>query len=282
VVSPAEILDDAVRVAAAGATAEVSVEVEEGISPVQVDRSQILQVFPEPGRQRPPGDAAPAAPREDYAPRRQHHAGRGADATARGRHYVMLEVRDNASGIKSEHLERIWDPFFTTKKHGTGLGLATVLSIVRKHGGQIGVGSELGLGTVFTVFLPVADKPVEVQARRAPSLRFGTGRVLFMDDDPTICALTAAMLQSLDYNSTSRATARKPSNSTGATSNRPAVRRRHHGHHRHRRHGRRGDFPRAQGARSRRARHRVERLRQRGHGPPLPRPCFSVPRRRVS
>jgi len=78
-------------------------------------------------------------------------------------------------------------------------GLATVLSIVRKHGGQIGVGSELAWARCSPSFLPVADKPVEVQARRAPSLRFGTGRVLFMDDDPTICALTAAMLQSLDY-----------------------------------------------------------------------------------
>ncbi|KAB2862232.1 MAG: response regulator [Bauldia sp.] len=52
---------------------------------------------------------------------------------------------------------------------------------------------------MFTVFLPRADQPVEVQARRAPSLRFGTGRVLFMDDDPKICTLTANMLQSLDY-----------------------------------------------------------------------------------
>ena len=199
VVSPAEILDDAVRVAAAGATAEVSVEVEEGISPVQVDRSQILQVF-----QNLVVNALQAMPPPPHRGRITLHAANTTLAEGQmpplvAGNYVMLEVRDNASGIKSEHLERIWDPFFTTKKHGTGLGLATVLSIVRKHGGQIGVGSELGLGTVFTVFLPVADKPVEVQARRAPSLRFGTGRVLFMDDDPTICALTAAMLQSLDY-----------------------------------------------------------------------------------
>jgi len=113
--------------------------------------------------------------------------------------YVEFEVRDNGSGIKPEHLEKIWDPFFTTKKHGTGLGLATVLSIVRKLGGEIGLQSTLGEGTVFSIFLPMADQPVEVQARPAPSLRFGTGRVLFMDDDEHICNLTASMLQSLDY-----------------------------------------------------------------------------------
>jgi two-component system, cell cycle sensor histidine kinase and response regulator CckA len=199
VVSPGEILNDAVRVAAAGATAEVSVEVQEGISPVQVDRSQILQVF-----QNLVVNALQAMPPPPHRGRISLHAANtmlaeGQMPPLAAGAYVTLEVRDNASGIKPEHLERIWDPFFTTKKHGTGLGLATVLSIVRKHGGQIGVGSELGLGTVFTVFLPVADKPVEVQARRAPSLRFGTGRVLFMDDDPKICSLTATMLQSLDY-----------------------------------------------------------------------------------
>jgi CheY-like chemotaxis protein len=113
--------------------------------------------------------------------------------------YVDFEVRDNGTGIKPEHVEKIFDPFFTTKKHGTGLGLATVLSIVRKHGGQIGLDTQLGVGTAFTVYLPKADKPADIQARRAASLRFGTGRVLFMDDDPKISTLTATMLESLDY-----------------------------------------------------------------------------------
>jgi CheY-like chemotaxis protein len=113
--------------------------------------------------------------------------------------YVEIEVRDNGSGIKPEHREKIFDPFFTTKKHGTGLGLATVLSVVRKHGGQIGLDTQEGVGTAFTVYLPKADRPAEVQARRAASLRFGTGRILVMDDDPNISALTGKMLASLDY-----------------------------------------------------------------------------------
>ena len=74
-----------------------------------------------------------------------------------------------------------------------------MLSLVRKHGGQITLDTQVGVGTLFTVYLPRAEQAVEVQARRAPSLRFGTGRVLFMDDDPGISALTATMLESLNY-----------------------------------------------------------------------------------
>ncbi|QYM78161.1 PAS domain-containing protein [Horticoccus luteus] len=199
VVPSAEILHDAVRIAASGSDAVVTVEVPEGTDPVLMDRSQMLQVF-----QNLVVNAIQAMPPPPHRGRVQLSAVNVtlADDQIAGLpagDYVQFESRDNAAGIKPEHLEKIFDPFFTTKKHGTGLGLATVLSIVRKHGGQIGVDSTVGVGTVFTIFLPKADRPAEVQARRAPSLRFGTGRVLFMDDDPKISALTAGMLQSLDY-----------------------------------------------------------------------------------
>jgi PAS domain S-box-containing protein len=199
VVAPKDLLEDAIKIAAAGSTAEVSVQLAEGVDPVRGDRAQLLQVF-----QNLIVNALQAMPPQPHRPRLQLGAKNVTLAENQipplpaGR-YVELEVRDNGSGIAAENLQKIFDPFFTTKKHGTGLGLATVLSIVRKHGGQIGVDSTVGVGTAFTVFLPRADAPVEVQARRAPSLRFGTGRVLFMDDDPRLCALTASMLESLEY-----------------------------------------------------------------------------------
>jgi PAS domain S-box-containing protein len=194
-----EILEDSIKIAAAAATAEITLDVADGVEPVMVDRAQILQVF-----QNLIVNALQAMPPPPHVPRLQIRAGnlRLADdqvPSLPAGDYVEFEVRDNGSGIKPEHVEKIFDPFFTTKKHGTGLGLATVLSIVRKHGGQLGLDTEVGKGTAFTVYLPKADKPVEVQARKAASLRFGTGRVLFMDDDPKISALTATMLTSLDY-----------------------------------------------------------------------------------
>ena len=194
-----EILEDAVKIASAGSTAEITILAQPDAGPVKVDRPQILQVF-----QNLIVNSLQAMPPAPHRARIQIRAGNlrlaaGQVATLPAGDYVEFEVRDNGAGIKPEHIEKIWDPFFTTKKHGTGLGLATVLSIVRKLGGEIGLQSAVGEGTVFTVFLPLADQPVDVQARPAPSLRFGTGRVLFMDDDPHICNLTGAMLESLDY-----------------------------------------------------------------------------------
>ena len=198
VVATGEILHDAVRIAAAGTTAVVAVEVPESVAPVQVDRGQIIQVFqnlvinalqamPEVSKGRIVLRAANVRLAENDVP------------PLPPGDYVQIEVQDNGSGIPPAHIEKIFDPFYTTKKHGTGLGLATVLSIVRQHGGQIGVDSTVGTGTTFTLFLPKADRPVETTLRTAPALRFGTGRILFLDDDPKICELTAGMLTSLDY-----------------------------------------------------------------------------------
>jgi PAS domain S-box-containing protein len=193
------ILEDAIRMGGAGSTAEIALRVADDTSPVQADRSQLLQVF-----QNLVINALQAMPPPPHRPQVQVSAGNTTLAEnqvpglAAG-DYVEIEVRDNGSGIQPEHVGRIFDPFFTTKKHGTGLGLATVLSIVRQHGGQIGLDTQVGVGTAFTVYLPKADRPAEVQARRAASLRFGTGRILFMDDDPSISTLTGRMLESLDY-----------------------------------------------------------------------------------
>ncbi len=195
-----EIIEDSIKIAAAASSAEIDRSgITENVEPVMVDRAQILQVF-----QNLIVNALQAMPPPPHLPRLQIRAANltlTADQVPSlpAGDYVEFEVRDNGSGIKPEHVEKIFDPFFTTKKHGTGLGLATVLSIVRKHGGQLGLDTEVGQGTAFTVYLPKADKPVEVQARKAASLRFGTGRVLFMDDDPKISTLTGTMLTSLDY-----------------------------------------------------------------------------------
>ncbi|MFI5335780.1 MAG: ATP-binding protein [Opitutales bacterium] len=198
VIKPAELLADAVRLSSAGSAVKVDLTTPDELGTICVDRAQLLQVF-----QNLVINAIQAMP----AGQGNIWVNAGNVTLAEGQipplapgSYVGLEVRDNGSGIKPENLERIFDPFFTTKKTGTGLGLATVLSIIKRHGGQLGVDSELGVGTTFTVFLPRAEQEAEVEARRPLSVNFNrTGRVLFMDDDPDITHLTAGMLESLGY-----------------------------------------------------------------------------------
>ena len=113
--------------------------------------------------------------------------------------YVHIAVSDTGVGIKGEHLDRIFEPYFTTKQTGSGLGLATVYSIVRKHKGHIQVESTPGLGTLFHVWLPaaaagLAEPAAAVVVENTAPLR---GRILFMDDEAPIRKMATVMLRRL-------------------------------------------------------------------------------------
>ncbi|MHA1730314.1 MAG: PAS domain S-box protein [Promethearchaeota archaeon] len=113
---------------------------------------------------------------------------------------VHLAITDEGVGIPNEFLGRIFDPYFTTKKKGSGLGLAVCDNIVRKHGGVIRVESKVGIGTTFHIFLPASDEAVKEQTPAGestkPEIR---GRVLFMDDDAAIRTVWGKILTRLDY-----------------------------------------------------------------------------------
>jgi PAS domain S-box-containing protein len=197
VISPADVLEESVRLARAGATAIITLNASSTVAPIRVNHAQMMQVFqnliinalqavPATG-----GTIAISAENTKLA--------EGELLPLPAGNYVSIEIKDNGAGISRENLDKIFEQFFTTKKHGTGLGLSTVRSIVRKHGGHIRVSSTVGEGTVFRILLPQADQPAETETRRTPILRTGTGRVLLMDDDPDISRLAAGMLASLDY-----------------------------------------------------------------------------------
>lgn len=100
--------------------------------------------------------------------------------------YVKLSVRDNGTGISAEHLVKIFDPYFTTKQQGSGLGLATVYSIIRKHQGHIMVESKIGEGTRFQLWLPAAAHAAAESPVAEPAVQKLQARVLFMDDEAPI------------------------------------------------------------------------------------------------
>lgn len=115
--------------------------------------------------------------------------------------FVCIEVQDEGTGISPENLKRIFDPYFTTKSHGHGLGLATSFSVIRRHDGHLAVKSELGKGSTFTIYLPVGRNTVKtevVEVAKPQSSAHG-GRILIMDDEEDIQQLVCDILKHIGY-----------------------------------------------------------------------------------
>jgi len=114
--------------------------------------------------------------------------------------YVHISVADSGVGIAPGDLANIFDPYFTTKKHGSGLGLATVYSIVKKHRGQISVESEIGRGTTFHIRLPASHQRLPgAKAKKEVPAAGLRGRVLLMDDEESIRLLAAQLLKRMGF-----------------------------------------------------------------------------------
>jgi len=121
------------------------------------------------------------------------------DSLPAGR-YVRLTVTDGGPGIAADVARRVFDPFFTTRPGGSGLGLATALSVIHRHGGRLSFEPAAGGGTSFRVLLPASDSDVSAPERR-PARRAseGSGRVLVVDDQEEIRAVLVRMLGELGY-----------------------------------------------------------------------------------
>ncbi len=113
--------------------------------------------------------------------------------------YVRLDIEDSGIGILKEHLTKIFDPFFSTKQDGSGLGLATAYSIIKKHGGQITVESELAAGSVFHIYLPASGRQPEPLRIADEHPTHGRGNILVMDDEEIIRDVAAEMLKEMGY-----------------------------------------------------------------------------------
>ena len=118
--------------------------------------------------------------------------------------YLQLIIEDTGTGIKPAVLDRIFDPYFSTKHKdkGTGLGLSVVHGIINNHGGSISVRSELGKGTVFYVILPVTGEASESEGEKRTTLPRGTEKILFIDDEKDIVDIGCQMLDKLGYDVT--------------------------------------------------------------------------------
>jgi two-component system, cell cycle sensor histidine kinase and response regulator CckA len=117
--------------------------------------------------------------------------------------HVILEVKDTGMGITSQNIDKIFDPFFTTKQleHGTGLGLSTVIGIVKSHGGFVSVSSEIGRGTTFKVYLPAKLGALETAKKSTgTALPPAKGELLLVvDDEKPFLQVAQALLEGHGY-----------------------------------------------------------------------------------
>jgi len=193
------LIEDVVRFDLSGSNVKSVFGPSENIWPANVDKGQIQQVFsnftinakhamPDGGKLNITFDNADIS--DKNVP--------GLDPGK----YIRITIADNGSGIKEDHLDKIFDPYFTTKQTGNGLGLATVYSIIRQHGGSVDVVSKLGEGTTFTVYLPAseADQMPEIRHDQAKAtLSRQSGRILIMDDEQMVRTVVSAMLTKSGY-----------------------------------------------------------------------------------
>ena len=115
--------------------------------------------------------------------------------------YLKIIVQDEGSGIPKKYIENIFDPYFTTKETGNGLGLATTYSIIKKHKGHLAVESEFGKGTKFTIYLPASKNAIKIDTESGiiTNRKNISANVLIMDDEIAIQKIASKMLKRLGY-----------------------------------------------------------------------------------
>jgi len=196
-VSIGTLVEEVVRFDLSGSNVKPIFETAGDLWLVEVDKGQIQQVFSNltiNAKQAMEGGG------HLYISLHNATVGDGEIAELSSGRYVKVMVRDEGEGIEEKYLGQIFDPYFTTKRFGQGLGLATTYSIIKKHGGCIAVDSAPAVGSTFTLYLPVAKVPPVTAdiavGKAAPARGTSRGRVLIMDDEAMICKVTARLLES--------------------------------------------------------------------------------------
>jgi signal transduction histidine kinase/ActR/RegA family two-component response regulator len=124
---------------------------------------------------------------------------RGDDIPLKKGKYVLVSIVDTGCGIPAEQIKKVFDPYFTTKDTGSGLGLATSYSIIQKHEGLIRVESKIDQGSRFYFYLPASESETHIDTINQGALVPGKGRILVMDDEDIILDLLGELLETLGY-----------------------------------------------------------------------------------
>jgi two-component system, cell cycle sensor histidine kinase and response regulator CckA len=191
-----DLLQEATIFSSRGSNIKCQFDIPVDLWPVEVDEGQISQVMSNlviNGCQ-----AMPNGGTIEITARNMVLEERDSVPLGEGR-YLQVAVKDYGTGIPEEHLPKIFDPYFSTKTKGSGLGLAVVFSIIKRHGGFVEASSQQGHGTVFTFYLPAADSEVHSKQKEKAAELSGRGRILVMDDEEIVREITKEMLAYIGY-----------------------------------------------------------------------------------
>ncbi len=164
-----------------------------GLWPVEMDASQMSQVINNlllNAREAMPGGGTIYIQGENLS--------KAPPRLKQGR-YISIEITDEGRGIPEDIIDSIFDPYYSTKEEGHGLGLATSYSIVSKHEGLLTVDSVVGRGTTFTIFLPATDQKAAIPRSSPERESPGHGRILVMDDNAQVRETTSRLLEGLGF-----------------------------------------------------------------------------------
>lgn len=189
----AGVIRESVELTLRGSNLRAEITIADDLLPVEADSSQIAQVVQNlvvNSRQAMPGGGLLRVSGENYT---------GSPPGLNQGRWLRITFADQGPGIPVELRGRIFDPYFTTKAEGSGLGLAVCHAIVRKHEGTITVAPNPGGGTLFTIFLPVAAAVAARSEAEATATETRSGRILLMDDDAMVAGALRGMLENLGH-----------------------------------------------------------------------------------
>jgi PAS domain S-box-containing protein len=195
-VAPEQLIRDTVSFGLRGSKVRCQISVPPEIWPVHVDSGQISQVVNNliiNADQAMPDGGLVSVSAENVVVGREDMI-----SLSPGR-YVKVSVRDRGTGIPASDIDKIFDPYFTTKSKASGLGLSTAFSIIKKHGGVITVDSRFGEGAEFHFYLPVSEDEVTETEREPDEIASAKGKILVMDDEEFIREVAGEILVHLGY-----------------------------------------------------------------------------------
>lgn len=189
------LIQETVQFSLSGSNVTCIYEIDQNLSPCIIDKNQLCQVIDNltinAQQSMPMGGAI------ELTAKNISISGIDNPVIKQG-NYVKISIKDYGIGISKKIISNIFDPFYTTKFKGQGLGLATCFSIINRHGGTIEVDSVIEKGSTFHVYLPASSEPVSVEIEKKINHN-GAGRIVVMDDQSVILETTGIMLKSFGY-----------------------------------------------------------------------------------